>query len=113
VPRQHPVPITSIVSRYLPLPNGAFRLDFLTRGFLPAGLVSGVAVSFFSKPLAILLGLFIAGVQFLEYKGVHIVPYTRLQSYFKSVDLTSMVQKNVAFKISLGLTFALAGFGSF
>jgi uncharacterized membrane protein (Fun14 family) len=78
-----------------------------------AGLLGGIAVSFFSKPLAIIFGLFVAGVQYLEYKGIHIIPYRRLQSYFSSVDLRSAVQENVAFKVSFGLTFALAGFGSF
>lgn len=45
--------------------------------------------------------------------GYNIIPYGRLQKYVTSVDLRSVVQDNVAFKISFGTTFALAAFMSF
>jgi len=51
--------------------------------------------------------------QALESRGIHIVPYSRMQRYVKSVDLRSAVQDNAAFKLSFGATFALVGFTSF
>ncbi|KAF2430355.1 hypothetical protein EJ08DRAFT_734143 [Tothia fuscella] len=78
------------------------------------GLVGGVAVSMFSKPLALLIGLLVFGVQFLESKaGVHLIPYQKLQGVFKNIDVKSAVQDNVAFKMSFGITFALAAFAKF
>ncbi|GAB7347734.1 hypothetical protein MBLNU459_g5286t1 [Dothideomycetes sp. NU459] len=74
------------------------------------GVVGGLAVSVFSKPLALLIGLLIIGVQVAESRGIHLVPYGRLQKYFTSVDLRSLLQDNVAFKLSFGATFALTGF---
>ncbi|KAF2666348.1 hypothetical protein BT63DRAFT_482114 [Microthyrium microscopicum] len=76
------------------------------------GLAGGVLVSFFSKPLALLIGLLVAGVQYMEHIGIHVVPYKTMQRYFKGIDIKSAVQDNVAFKLSFGLSFALAGFGS-
>lgn len=78
-----------------------------------AGVVAGLLVASFSKSLALLLGLLVVGVQALESRGIHIVPYKRLQSYFTSVDLRSAVQDNAAFKLSFGTTFALVGFLDF
>lgn len=91
-----------------------------------------MAVSVFSKPLALLIGLLVIGAQVchdyilsplvlnkltddkvLESKGIHLVPYSRLQRYFKNTDIKSAVQDNVAFKLSFGLTFALAAFAEF
>ncbi|KAI9719008.1 MAG: hypothetical protein M1828_006384 [Chrysothrix sp. TS-e1954] len=75
-----------------------------------AGLLGGVAVSVFSKPLAFLIGLLIFGVQALESRGLHVVPYNSLQKWFGNINLRSAVQDNVAFKLSFGATFALASF---
>ncbi|KAK8199611.1 hypothetical protein HDK77DRAFT_440593 [Phyllosticta capitalensis] len=77
------------------------------------GLLSGVAVGIFSKPLALLIGLLVFGVQFIESRGIHIVPYQRIQRYAKSVDVRSALHDNVAFKLSFGAAFALAGFAEF
>lgn len=77
------------------------------------GVFAGMAVSTFSKPLTLLIGLLILVVTALESKGIHIVPYKRLQGYVTSVDLRSLIQDNVAFKISFGTTFALTGFSEF
>lgn len=70
-------------------------------------------MSVFSKPLAVLLGLLVIGVQTAESYGIHLVPYRAIQGYVKGVDVRSAVQDNVAFKISFGLMFALAGFAEF
>lgn len=75
-----------------------------------SGLVAGLGVSLFSKPLALLIGLLIAGVQTAESYGIHLVPYKTLQNYVKGVNLRSAVQDNIAFKISFGLMFALSAF---
>ncbi|KAK7520919.1 uncharacterized protein IWZ02DRAFT_452233 [Phyllosticta citriasiana] len=77
------------------------------------GLLSGVAVGIFSKPLALLIGLLVFGVQFIESRGIHIVPYERMQRYAKNVDVRSAIRDNVAFKLSFGASFALAGFAEF
>ncbi|KXT01882.1 hypothetical protein AC578_2157 [Pseudocercospora eumusae] len=74
------------------------------------GLVSGLAVSFFSKPLALLLGLLVVGVQTAESYGIHLIPYKTIQGYAKNVNVRSVVQDNFAFKISFGLMFALSAF---
>ena len=78
-----------------------------------AGLVAGLGLSVFSKPLVLILGLLVAGVQTVELYGIHIVPYRQLQGYVKGVDLRSAVQDNVAFKISFGALFALSAFAEF
>jgi uncharacterized membrane protein (Fun14 family) len=77
------------------------------------GLGSGIIISFFSKPLALLIGLLVLGAQYLEMRGIHLIPYGRIQGYVKSVDVTGLVRDNVAFKLSFGVTCALASFGSF
>ncbi|KAF2087007.1 hypothetical protein K490DRAFT_14023, partial [Saccharata proteae CBS 121410] len=74
------------------------------------GVIGGLAVSVFSKPLALLIGLLIVGVQFMDSRGIHLIPYGRLQKYFSNINLTSALQDNVAFKLSFGTTFALAAF---
>ncbi|KAF1346537.1 hypothetical protein BDV97DRAFT_357269 [Delphinella strobiligena] len=81
----------------------------ITKGSI-LGVCAGIAVSMFSKSLALLFGLLIIGVQAAESRGIHIIPYNRLQKYFTNIDLRSAVQDNVAFKLSFGATFALAGF---
>lgn len=78
-----------------------------------AGLIGGLAVSVFSKPLAVVIGLLVFGIQFIESRGIHIIPYTSLQRRVQNTDLRSLVQDNVAFKLSFGATFALAAFAEF
>lgn len=51
--------------------------------------------------------------QALESRGLHIIPYGRLQSIFKTTNIRGALQDNVAFKLSFGLTFALAAFSGF
>ncbi|KAF3038114.1 hypothetical protein E8E12_004825 [Didymella heteroderae] len=77
------------------------------------GVIGGLGISVFSKPLAILLGLGIVALQMIESRGIHIIPYSFLQRRFKSMNVRSLVQDNVAFKLSFGLTFALAAFAEF
>ncbi|KAH0289066.1 hypothetical protein M436DRAFT_74829 [Aureobasidium namibiae CBS 147.97] len=75
------------------------------------GVLGGLAISLFSKPLTLLIGLLIIGVQFAESQlGVSLLPYNRLQRYFTSINLRSAMQENVAFKLAFGATFALTGF---
>ncbi|TKA28983.1 hypothetical protein B0A50_03395 [Salinomyces thailandicus] len=77
------------------------------------GLITGLGISVLSKPLTLLVGLLIVGVQTAESYGIHLVPYKRMQGYFKSIDMRSAVQDNVAFKISFGALFALSAFAEF
>ena len=77
------------------------------------GLVAGLGLSVFSKPLVLLIGLLIAGVQTAESYGIHLIPYRQMQGYVKSIDLRSAVQDNAAFKISFGMMFALSAFAEF
>lgn len=51
--------------------------------------------------------------QFLESRGIHIIPYKRIQKAFKSINVRSTLQDNVAFKLAFGTTFALAAFAEF
>ncbi|MCJ1448743.1 MAG: hypothetical protein MMC23_009260 [Stictis urceolatum] len=74
------------------------------------GLLGGVAVSTFSKPLAFLIGLLVFGAQYLASKGINVLPTEKLQKYVKNVDLRSALEDNVAFKLSFGATFMLATF---
>ncbi|KAL6704583.1 hypothetical protein ACN47E_008093 [Coniothyrium glycines] len=77
------------------------------------GLLGGLGISVFSKPLAILIGLGIVVLQAIESRGIHIIPYSFLQRRLKSTHVRSLVRDNVAFKLSFGLTFALAAFAEF
>ncbi|KAF2652127.1 hypothetical protein K491DRAFT_695861 [Lophiostoma macrostomum CBS 122681] len=77
------------------------------------GLLGGLGVSVFSKPLAILFGLGVVIVQLLETRGIHIVPYSYLQRRFSQTNISSLVQSNPAFKFTFGTTFALAAFAEF
>ncbi|KAF2630220.1 hypothetical protein BU25DRAFT_408191 [Macroventuria anomochaeta] len=77
------------------------------------GVLGGLGISVFSKPLAILIGLGVVLLQFVESRGIHIIPYSYLQRRFRSTNVRSLVQDNVAFKLSFGLTFALAAFAEF
>ncbi len=52
-------------------------------------------------------------LQYAARSGYHIIPVERLQRYVKGINLRSAINDNVAFKISFGLTFALAAFGEF
>ncbi|KAH3976642.1 hypothetical protein HBI62_198160 [Parastagonospora nodorum] len=77
------------------------------------GVLGGLGISVFSKPLAILIGLGIVVLQAIESRGIHIIPYSFLQRRFKQTNVRSLVRDNVAFKLSFGLTFALAAFAEF
>ncbi|KAH6684207.1 hypothetical protein B0J14DRAFT_6651 [Halenospora varia] len=77
------------------------------------GLCTGLLVSTFSRWLALLIGLMVVGVQWASSYGINVIPYNRLQKYVTSVDIRSAVQDNVAFKLSFGMTFAMAAFMKF
>jgi hypothetical protein len=77
---------------------------------ITTGLFAGLAVGFFSKPLAIIFGLAVAGVVTAESYGIRLIPYSMLQRYIKGIDFKGAVRDNVALKVSFGLMFALSGF---
>ncbi|PBP17062.1 hypothetical protein BUE80_DR012243 [Diplocarpon rosae] len=77
------------------------------------GLCAGLAVSTFSRSLALIFGLLVVGVQYASNHGINLVPYERLQKLVTRIDLRSAIHDNVAFKISFGTTFALAAFMHF
>ncbi|PQE11941.1 fun14 family protein [Rutstroemia sp. NJR-2017a BVV2] len=77
------------------------------------GLCAGLAVSTFSRSLALVIGLLVVGVQWASSYGINLLPYERVQRYVKGVDLRSAIQDNVAFKVSFGTTFAMAAFMHF
>jgi len=76
------------------------------------GLCTGLAVSTFSRSLALLIGLLVVGIQWAASYGYNL-PYEKLQSYVTNMNLRAAVQDNVAFKISFGTTFAMAAFVQF
>ena len=55
----------------------------------------------------------ISGLQYAARSGYNIIPVERMQRYVKGVNLRSAIFDNAAFKLSFGLTFALAAFGEF
>jgi hypothetical protein len=96
------------------LPSSSPKPTFTLKLTPPTGLVSGLTVSLFSKPLALLLGLAFLGLHTAEKQlGISIIPYNTVQKYVTNVDLRSAVQDNAALKISFGTMFALSGFASF
>lgn len=99
----------SIFGIHFPPPIARYTSTPADRGGI-AGLVAGLGISVFSKPLALLLGLLIVGVQTAESYGIHLVPYGYLQKYVKGINMRSAVQDNAAFKLSFGLMFALSAF---
>ncbi|KAI9791970.1 MAG: hypothetical protein M1816_003239 [Peltula sp. TS41687] len=74
------------------------------------GLLAGLAVGTFSRTLTFLFGVLVLGVQYAASKGIHIVPYQRIQRYLKGVNVRSALEDNIAFKVAFGTTFALAAF---
>ncbi|THV44386.1 hypothetical protein BGAL_0656g00040 [Botrytis galanthina] len=78
-----------------------------------AGLGAGLAVSTFSRSLALIIGLMVVGIQWASSHGLDIVPTDRIQRYIKHVNLRSLMEENVAFKVSFGTTFAMAAFMRF
>ncbi|RYO26974.1 hypothetical protein AA0111_g7839 [Alternaria arborescens] len=77
------------------------------------GVIGGLGISVFSKPLAVLIGLGIFALQFIESRGIHVIPYSFLERRVKSMNVRSLVRDNVAFKLSFGLTCAMAAFAEF
>ncbi|KAF7588034.1 hypothetical protein BBP40_006413 [Aspergillus hancockii] len=77
------------------------------------GLVVGVGLRAFSRVLVVLLGMGVVFVEWAAAKGYNVLPVNRLQKYVKSVDLQKAVSQNKPFKISFGVTMALAAFAQF
>ncbi|KAF2715076.1 hypothetical protein K504DRAFT_366956 [Pleomassaria siparia CBS 279.74] len=80
------------------------------------GVIGGLGISVFSKPLALLIGLVIVCVQLadmnklLESRGIRVIPYSFLQRRVKQANVRSLILDNMAFKLTFGTTFALASF---
>ncbi|TEY39864.1 hypothetical protein BOTCAL_0449g00010 [Botryotinia calthae] len=77
------------------------------------GLGAGLAVSTFSRSLALIIGLMVVGIQWASSHGLNIIPTDRIQRYIKHINLRSLMEENVAFKVSFGTTFAMAAFMRF
>jgi uncharacterized membrane protein (Fun14 family) len=77
------------------------------------GVIGGLGVSVFSKPLALLIGLGVVVVQMLSSRGIHIIPTNYLSRRLKNTDVRGLIQANPALKLSFGITFALAAFAEF
>ncbi|CAL8582117.1 hypothetical protein XPA_007791 [Xanthoria parietina] len=77
------------------------------------GVAAGAAVSTFSRVLAVLVGLGVVVVQYAASYGYNIIPVGRIQRYVKGIDLKRAVEENPAFKLSFGVTFALASMAKF
>jgi len=80
---------------------------------LRIGLCAGILVSTFSRPLALLIGLMVVGLQWASSYNINVIPYDKLQRYVSGIDLRSAVQDNMAFKLSFGATFAMSAFMHF
>ncbi|KAF8475662.1 hypothetical protein BDZ91DRAFT_778777 [Kalaharituber pfeilii] len=76
------------------------------------GLFTGIAVARFSKPLGIVLGLLVFFVEFLAMRGIHIIPYERLERWLGGVDYKSAILDNIAFKIAFAAAFTVAAASS-
>ncbi|KAI9649096.1 hypothetical protein NHQ30_001663 [Ciborinia camelliae] len=77
------------------------------------GLGAGLAVSTFSRSLALIIGLLIVGLQWASSHGLNLIPTSRMQRYLQQVNMRSVMRENVALKVSFGTTFALAAFMRF
>ena len=77
-----------------------------------AGVLTGVAISTFSKSLAVLIGVIIVTIQALESRGIHLVPYQWLGRKMTSIDW-DWLKRNRPFKLAFGATIGLASMGSF
>lgn len=51
--------------------------------------------------------------QYAASYGYNIIPVGRIQRYVKGIDLNRAVEENPAFKLSFGVTFALASMAKF
>ena len=60
-----------------------------------------------------LRNLFFLGLQYLANMGINVIPTTKLQEFVKGIDLRSAIEDNAAFKLSFGMTFALASLAEF
>ncbi|KAJ5397664.1 hypothetical protein N7509_005777 [Penicillium cosmopolitanum] len=77
------------------------------------GLVAGVGLRAFSKALVVLLGMGVVLVEYAASKGYNILPLDRLQKYVKNVNLRQAMSEHRPFKMSFGVTMALAAFAHF
>ncbi|KAF8427248.1 hypothetical protein EV426DRAFT_714846 [Tirmania nivea] len=105
-PAPRPPPPTAIKTTFNPvhyrqLSSGSFM-----------GLFAGLAVARFSRTLAVIVGLLVCTVEFLAFKGIHIIPYQRLEKWLGKINYKSVILDNIAFKIAFGAAFATAAVAS-
>ncbi|KAL1958988.1 hypothetical protein VTO42DRAFT_3229 [Malbranchea cinnamomea] len=77
------------------------------------GLLAGLGLRIFSRPLAFMVGLAILVIEWAASKGYNIVPTQWLQRHMKSVDVRRAMTENIPFKASFGSTLILAAFMDF
>lgn len=78
-----------------------------------AGFLSGLLVSIFSRTLVVLIGLSIVVVQVASRYGIDLARYLRLKERAQSSKILTSLSHNTPFKLSFGLTFAMAAFMQF
>jgi hypothetical protein len=78
------------------------------------GFALGLVMSLFSKVLVLFIGLGITASQFASrFLGINVLDILNLRKRVDSSKILSSLNKNPVFKLSFGLTFALAAFTSF
>lgn len=78
------------------------------------GFALGLVVSLFSKVLVLFIGLGITASQLASrLLGINVLDILKLRKRVDSSKILSSLNKNPVFKLSFGLTFALAAFTSF
>ncbi|KAB5570418.1 hypothetical protein GE09DRAFT_1217855 [Coniochaeta sp. 2T2.1] len=78
-----------------------------------AGFVTGVVISLFSKTLVFLAGVGIVAIEIASRYGINLVDTLKLRKRIDSSKILRSLNKNPMFKLSFGITFALAAFASF
>ncbi|KAI5806672.1 hypothetical protein DFH27DRAFT_467333, partial [Peziza echinospora] len=63
-----------------------------------SGLLAGMIAVKFSRTLAVVIGIFFLIIELLAAKGVHIIPYQRINRWVKEADYRSFMFDNMAFK---------------
>lgn len=74
------------------------------------GLLAGLGISTFSKSLSLIVGFTVIVLQWASSMGLNVLPWKRIQSYVKGVDVDRLVHENIAFKVAFGTSLAVATF---
>ncbi|RPB25318.1 hypothetical protein L211DRAFT_836648 [Terfezia boudieri ATCC MYA-4762] len=105
-PAPPPPPPTAIKTTF----NPVHYRELSSGSFL--GLFAGLAVAHFSRTLAVVVGLLVCIIEFLALKGIHLIPYQRLEKWLGKINYKSAILDNIAFKIAFGAAFATAAAAS-